>query len=209
GAVAYAGAAVGGEADPGTGRLVVASWGLVGRSGCGWVTCAAIALEPAMPYTPILATLGYVLSPDRRRVLMVHRNARPGDQHLGKYNGLGGKVERDEDVVAGMRREIREEAGIECDALQLRGTISWPGFGRGGEDWFGFLFLVTAHSGEPFGSNPEGTLEWIEVDRLLELPLWEGDRLFLPLVFDDDPRAFHGVMPYREGRMVSWAVSRI
>ena len=162
-----------------------------------------------MPYTPILATLGYVLSPDRRRVLMVHRNARPGDQHLGKYNGLGGKVERDEDVVAGMRREIREEAGIECDALQLRGTISWPGFGRGGEDWFGFLFLVTAHSGEPFGSNPEGTLEWIEVDRLLELPLWEGDRLFLPLVFDDDPRAFHGVMPYREGRMVSWAVSRI
>ena len=42
-----------------------------------------------MPYTPILATLGYVFSPDGRRVLMIHRNARPDDAHLGKYNGLG------------------------------------------------------------------------------------------------------------------------
>ena len=33
-------------------------------------------------YTPIVATLGYVLSPDRSRVLLVHRNARPGDQQL-------------------------------------------------------------------------------------------------------------------------------
>ncbi len=162
-----------------------------------------------MPYTPILATLGYILSPDRRQVLLVHRNARQDDQHLGKYNGLGGKLEADEDVVAGMRREIMEEAGIDCTELQLRGTISWPGFGRQGEDWFGFVFLITGFTGTPMASNPEGTLEWIDVDRILELPLWDGDRRFLPLVFDADPRAFHGVMPYRDGRMVSWAVSRI
>ena len=162
-----------------------------------------------MPYTPILATLGYVLSPDRKQVLLVHRNARADDQHLGKYNGLGGKLEPDEDIVAGMRREIREEAGIDCDALQLRGTISWPGFGKAGEDWFGFVFLVTRYRGAPFASNPEGALEWIALDRLHDLPLWEGDRQFLPLVFDDDPRAFHGVMPYRDGRMVSWAYSRV
>jgi len=77
-----------------------------------------------MPYTPILATLGYVLSPDRKRVLMIHRNMREGDHHLGKYNGLGGKLEANEDVVAGMRREIMEEAGIDCLAMDLRGTIS-------------------------------------------------------------------------------------
>ncbi|MGH8043095.1 MAG: NUDIX domain-containing protein, partial [Stenotrophomonas sp.] len=77
-----------------------------------------------MPYTPIVATLGYVLSPDGRQALMIHRNARPGDLHLGKYNGLGGKVERDEDVAAGMRREILEEAGIECGTMRMRGTIS-------------------------------------------------------------------------------------
>lgn len=162
-----------------------------------------------MPYTPILATLGYVLSPDRTQVLLVHRNARKDDQHLGKYNGLGGKLEADEDIVAGMRREIREEAGIDCEDLQLRGTLSWPGFGRAGEDWFGFVFLVTRYSGTPFAENPEGALEWIDVDRLHDLPLWDGDRHFLPLVFDADPRGFHGVMPYRDGRMVSWAVSRV
>ena len=157
-----------------------------------------------MPYTPIVATLGYVLSPDRKRVLMVHRNARPDDHQLGKYNGLGGKIERDEDVVACMRREIREEAGIECESMQLRGTISWPGFGRNGEDWLGFVFVIDAFSGTPLERNPEGTLEWVEVERILELPLWDGDRQFLPLVFDADPRAFHGVMPYRDGRMQSW-----
>ena len=162
-----------------------------------------------MPYTPIVATLGYILSPDRSQALLIHRNARPGDQHLGKYNGLGGKLEPDEDVVAGMRREIREEAGIECDALSLRGTISWPGFGKQGEDWLGFVFLITGFTGTPFERNPEGTLEWVAVDRILDLPLWDGDRHFLPLVFDADPRAFHGVMPYRDGRMVSWTYSRI
>jgi len=162
-----------------------------------------------MPYTPILATLGYVLSPDRRRVLMVHRNARPNDHQLGKYNGLGGKLDPHEDVVAGMRREIHEEAGIDCVALHLRGTISWPGFGQSGEDWFGFVFAITQFRGEPFTSNPEGTLDWVDVERILDLPLWEGDRHFLPLVFDADPRPFHGVMPYRDGRMVSWSFSRV
>ena len=162
-----------------------------------------------MPYTPIVATLGYVLSPDRRQVLMIHRNARPGDQHLGKYNGLGGKLEADADVVAGMRREIREEAGIECDELALRGTVSWPGFGRDGEDWLGFVFVVTRWRGTPLAGNPEGTLEWVPLERLPHLPMWEGDRHFVPLVFDDDPRQFHGVMPYRDGRMLSWSVSRI
>ena len=50
---------------------------------------------------------------------MVHRNARPDDAHFGKYNGLGGKLEAGEDVVAGLRREVREEAGIECDDVRL------------------------------------------------------------------------------------------
>ncbi|MCD9030891.1 8-oxo-dGTP diphosphatase [Luteimonas sp. Y-2-2-4F] len=161
-----------------------------------------------MPYTPILATLGYVLSPDRRRVLLIHRNARADDQHLGKYNGLGGKLEADEDIVAGMRREIREEAGIDCEELQLRGTVSWPGFGKQGEDWFGFVFLVTRYRGTPLEANAEGALEWVDVDRVLGLPMWEGDRHFVPLVFDADPRAFHMVMPYRDGRMLSWSCTR-
>lgn len=161
-----------------------------------------------MPYTPILATLGYILSPDGTHVLMVHRTARVDDQQHGKYNGLGGKLEPLEDVASGMRRELREEAGVEVTAMRLRGTVSWPGFGAHGEDWFGFVFVVDAFTGEPPTHNAEGTLSWVPRDQLLELPMWEGDRHFLPLVFDDDPRPFHGVMPYEGGRPVSWTVSR-
>lgn len=162
-----------------------------------------------MPYTPILATLGYILSPDKERVLMVHRNRDPNHHHFGKYNGVGGKLEPDEDIVTGMRREIREETGLKCDTIRLRGTVSWPGFGKRGEDWFGFIFVVDAWHGEPFSSNAEGELIWIELSQLDTLPMWEGDRHFLPLVFDfAQERPFHGVMPYREGRPVSWQVSR-
>jgi 8-oxo-dGTP diphosphatase len=160
-----------------------------------------------MPYTPILATLAYVMSPDGRQVLLVHRNRRSDDAHFGKYNGLGGKLERGEDVVAGMRREVREEAGLECESLALRGTISWPGFGKQGEDWFGFIFRIDRWTGVPKKDNPEGTLEWVDVNRVMQLPLWEGDRYFLPLVFERGGRQFHGVMPYRDGKPVSWTHS--
>src|SRR5438132_9430767 len=160
-----------------------------------------------MPYTPILATLAYVLAPDGRKLLLVHRNRRPDDAHFGKYNGLGGKLDRGEDVVAGMRREVREEAGLECETVTLRGTISWPGFGKQGEDWFGFIFRVDAFSGTPRTENAEGPLVWVPVEQVLTLPLWDGDRHFLPLVFDRADRQFHGVMPYRDGKPVSWTYS--
>lgn len=161
-----------------------------------------------MPYTPILATLGYVFSPDRGRVLLVHRTARgPTDPHFEKWNGLGGKVERDEDVLACLRRELHEEAGIDCTDVQLAGTVSWPGFGKGGEDWFGFVFRVFAFTGTPPATNEDGPLEWVPVDRVLSLPLWDGDRHFLPLVFDLAADPFHAVMPYANGRPTGWACS--
>lgn len=163
-----------------------------------------------MSFTPILATLGYVLSDDGECVLMIHRTARPGDIHLGKFNGLGGKMECCEDVATCMAREIREEAGIEVDEMVLRGTISWPGFGRRGEDWFGFIFLIKRWRGIPLSENPEGALTWVKVEDLLSgtVPLWEGDRHFLPMVFDGLPLPFHGVMRYVDGIMMSWSFSR-
>ena len=161
-----------------------------------------------MPYTPILGTLAYILSPDGKKTLLVYRNLRQDDIHYDKYNGLGGKMEPDEDVMACIKREIMEEAGIVCTEIILKGTVNWTGFGPHGEDWFGFIFRVDAFTGEPFAQNNEGTLQWVDVDRISELPMWEGDRFFLPLVFDDDPRLFHGYMPYQNNRPVSWSFSR-
>ncbi len=162
-----------------------------------------------MPYTPIIGTLGFVMSPDRQHTLLVHRIGRAHDAHLGKYNGLGGKMRPEEDVVACMRREIMEEAGITCQDLQLRGTINWPGFGPNGEDWLGFIFRIDRFSGEPYPENAEGPLSWQPVSRLGELPMWSGDRYFLPMVFDQDPRTFHGVMPYHQGQPTGWTCVRI
>jgi len=57
-------------------------------------------------YRPILATLGFILSEDQKSVLLVHRNKRTDDQHIGKYNGLGGKMEVGEDILTCLKREI-------------------------------------------------------------------------------------------------------
>ncbi len=175
-----------------------------------------------MPFTPIVGTLAYLWDQEMDRVLMVRRDARPDDDHFGKVNGLGGKLELDEDVIGGVRRELREEAGVALDSLQLRGTITWSSFGPKHEDWMGFIFLVTSWTGEPPLTNEEGALEWIERTRLLaacdddptvrdgaNLPMWAGDRHFLPLVFDDDPRTFHGTMPYDGDRPKDWTYERI
>ncbi len=159
-------------------------------------------------YTPILATLGYVMSKDRQKTLLVHRNSREDDCHFGKYNGLGGKMEPQESIHDCICREIEEEAGIVCTEVVLRGTINWTGFGPDGEDWFGFIYRIDEFRGTPPEHNVEGRLLWHPIDQLQELPMWEGDRYFLPLVFDQDPKIFHGFMPYRNNRPLSWKYVR-
>jgi len=175
-----------------------------------------------MPFAPITGTLAYLWDQEADQVLMIRRNARPDDDHFGKVNGLGGKLEPDEGIAASVRRELDEEAGVALDDLRLRGTITWTNFGPKREDWMGFIFLSTAWTGTPPEANEEGTLEWISRRRLLDacsddlavrtaadLPLWDGDRYFVPLVFDDDPRAFHGTMPYDGDKPKSWTYERL
>jgi 8-oxo-dGTP diphosphatase len=159
-------------------------------------------------YQSIVATLGYILSKDKTQVLLIHRNKRLDDNHYGKYNGLGGRLEPAESVAAGMRREILEEAGLVVDTMLLRGTISWTGFGNQGENWFGFIFRIDAWHGEAHAGNHEGVLTWVDRTEMLSLPMWPSDKLFLPMVFDDDPRIFHGAMPFHNGQMVSWDYER-
>lgn len=162
-----------------------------------------------MNYRPIMSVLAFIVDETRRNTLMVHRIARPTDEQLGKYNGLGGHVERDEDIASAILREIREESSLEVTHMTLRGSINWTGFGPNGEDWIGFVFLVDGFTGTPLARNEEGPLEWVPIAKLGELPMWEGDKYFIPLVFDDDPRPFHGYMPYENGRPVGWSFVRM
>ena len=139
---------------------------------------------------------------------MVHRTHRKNDEQFGKFNGLGGKMDRDEDISTCMTREIMEEAGITCTKMSMRGTVNWTGFGPNGEDWLGFIFRIDEFTGIPFTENEEGPLEWVDISSLEDLPMWEGDKYFLPLVFDDDSRAFHGYMPYENDKPLSWSYER-
>ena len=118
-------------------------------------------------------------------------------------------MQPNEDVVTCIKREILEEAGIYCEDVKLRGTINWTGFGKDGENWLGFIFRVDSFSGTVASENEEGSLLWHPIESLNELPMWEGDRYFLPMVFDNDPRMFHGYMPYKDERPVSWSFVRM
>ena len=159
-------------------------------------------------FRPIVGTLGYILSEDRKSVLMVHRVGRITDDNLGKYNGVGGKLERGEGVAECMVREIREETSLEVTDMTLRGTLCWTDFGPKKQDWLGFVFLVEGYKGVPRTENEEGSLSWIPVTDLHSLPMWKGDALFLPLVFDSDPRLFHGFMRYEGEEPKDWRFTR-
>jgi 8-oxo-dGTP diphosphatase len=133
---------------------------------------------------------------------MVHRIKKTNDMHLGKWNGLGGKLESGETPEECAIREIREESGLAITDPLLKGVLTFPAFAKD-EDWYAFVFLVTHFSGELIES-PEGQLAWIENDDLLSLNLWEGDRIFLPWL--DKPGFFSGKFVYKEGKLADHQV---
>jgi 8-oxo-dGTP diphosphatase len=157
---------------------------------------------------PILQTGVFVLSADRTHVLLMHRNKSADDVHHGKYLSIGGHVEPGEDVLTGARRELYEESGLVADDLTLRGTVLWTGFGRNRTNALCFMFRADAVTGTPHDGNEEGTLEWVPLDDLGSRPMWDGDRLWLPMVFDADEKPFYGVMPYDGHEMLSWSFQR-
>ena len=74
-------------------------------------------------------------------------------------------------------REVKEESGLDVVSPQLRGVMTFPKF-KNDEDWFVFLFTAETFSGQ-LRDCDEGRLEWISDDKIPELNLWEGDRLFM------------------------------
>ncbi len=143
-----------------------------------------------------LATLCYV----RRggKTLMVYRNKKPNDMHMGKWNGLGGKLEPGESPEECAVREIFEESGLQVHALTLKGFLTFPGFSND-EDWYAFVYLVRDFNGNLISSQ-EGELRWIEDSELLNLNLWAGDRIFLPLL--DRKGTFSGKFVYKDGELI-------
>ncbi len=143
----------------------------------------------------ILSSLLYLERPGE--TLMLHK-AR-GHQ-AGKWNGLGGKFEPGETPEQCTRREALEESGLEVGRLELRGFLTFPLF-DGSDDWYVFVFTSSDFKGEVTSSG-EGELAWVANDKLLELNLHEGDRVFLPWLQEGEVRGrglFSGRFLYEGG----------
>ena len=149
-----------------------------------------------------LATLCYVIDKRKNNVLMIYRNKKPGDYHEGKWNGLGGKFELGESPEECAAREIFEESGLKVKSLVMKGFITFPLF-DGKDDWYVFLFISDDYKGKLIDS-PEGTLEWVSKDNLTKINLWEGDKIFIPWLFED--KFFSAKFNYKNGVYVDYEV---
>jgi len=147
-----------------------------------------------------LATLCYVKAGGK--TLMLHRIKKKNDMHAGKWNGLGGKLLPGETPEECVVREVLEESGLQLEEPELRGLLTFPQFSKG-EDWYAFVFVAQRFTGELIESD-EGVLAWIEDSELLDLPLWEGDRIFLKWLQRDD--FFSGKFVYSEGELTNYEV---
>ncbi len=148
-----------------------------------------------------LATLGYVKRDGQ--TLMLHRVKKKEDMHMGKWNGLGGKLIPGETPEECIIREVKEESGLTVQNPSLRGFLTFPKFSKD-EDWYAFLFIIHNFHGRLIDS-PEGNLEWVDDSKLFDLNLWEGDRIFLEWLEQD--RFFSGKFVYEAGRLVDHSVT--
>lgn len=123
-----------------------------------------------------LATLCYVRQ--NGQTLMLHRVKKVGDIHLGKWNGLGGKLEPGESPEQCVIREVREESGLEITAPRFHGLLVFADFK--GDDWYVWVFSAGQFSGQRLETSNEGLLEWIPDEKLTSLNLWPSDLIFLP-----------------------------
>ena len=124
--------------------------------------------------------------------LMLHRIKKKKDVNHDKWIGVGGKFEPGEDALACALREVREETGLTMRDPQYRGSADpscppWPAEPT-------HLYTRTDFTGTMTDCN-EGTLEWVPKERVQELPIWPGDKLFFRLLAEEAP-FFHLELTY-------------
>ena len=146
-------------------------------------------------------TLGYVERDDA--YLMLHRVKKKNDLNHDKWVGIGGKFEDGESPEECMRREALEETGLTLHDLQLRGIVTFVS-----NEWdneYMFLYTCTQFSGE-LTECKEGNLEWVSKDKVCDLPIWEGDKIFFRLLNENAP-FFSLKLCYEGDKLVSAALN--
>ena len=117
-------------------------------------------------------------------VLMLHRVKKKNDVNKDKWIGIGGKFEQEESPDECLLRECWEETGLTLTSWQCRGVVTF--LQEGGEGEYMYLFTADGFEGN-LHDCPEGDLQWVSREFLYGLPMWEGDRIFLDLLWQDAP----------------------
>lgn len=133
---------------------------------------------------------------------MMHRVRKDKDENAGKWIGIGGHLEENESPEECIRRECREETGLELQDLRLRGILTFilPAWGNE------LTFLYTARTdGEPDREVcDEGVLQWVPIKEVNGLSLWDGDRIFLPMLCSQSDFFSLKLIYDSEGRLLTY-----
>jgi len=134
------------------------------------------------------------------KTLMLHRIKKKNDVNHDKWIGIGGKFEHGESPEECMLREFREETGLVLASWKYRGIVTFVS-----DTWCEYMHLFTADAYEgELRECDEGTLEWIAWERIGELPIWEGDKVFLRLL--QEREAFFSLKLVYDGEKLVRAV---
>ena len=144
-------------------------------------------------------TLCYIEN-DRGEYLMLHRVKKKNDVNQDKWIGVGGKFEGDESPDECLLREVREETGLTLTHFRFRGVVTFLTDG-GWEGEHMYLFTAGGWTGSLCADCAEGDLEWVPKDQVAQLPIWEGDKIFLRLLAQEAP-AFLLTLEYRGDTLV-------
>jgi len=149
-----------------------------------------------------LATLCYIEKDNR--YLLLHRTKKKNDMHKDLWVGLGGKFEAGESPEDCVIREVYEESGLKIPNPKLRGIVTFPN-DFNNEDWYVFLFTATEFSGK-IKTCDEGELEWIDKDKLDNIPMHEGDRYFTKWMQENNG-VFSAKFIYGNGALKNYIIS--
>jgi len=116
--------------------------------------------------------------------LMLHRTVKKNDVNKDKWIGVGGHFEEGESPEECVLREVKEETGYTLTSYRYRGLVTFVS-GDGVVEYMS-LFTADGYEGEPIACD-EGELEWVPIDKIGELNLWEGDKIFFRLLEEGVP----------------------
>ncbi len=115
--------------------------------------------------------------------LMIYRNKKKNDLNEGKWLGIGGHIEQNETPDMALIREVKEETNLDIDHYLFRGIIYFQNDDYKEEM---FLYTVDKFHGE-IKECDEGDLHFISKDKICDLNIWEGDKIFLEYIKNNEP----------------------